>query len=260
MLAMAIMPTEFLPRYGHLMKAHFALAHLVRTDPAYRDWYKMQGRQGRNTGLVTLDNGAWEGAGLSWMEVNVAANLIDCHEVWLPDVLFDGPATLAAVEEALTHIQPEYSRRLAACPQGKTWSEWLKCYVKLLMNDDVDTIGIPKHLADKHPGGRVGVLRELKQRNLIVKSKKYHCLGANDMTEVAAIAREFPWVRSIDSAAPVRLALEQKPFFEKPGRRQEGYFQTSLADLNGNASMLNMYLQRFTADCMLGDYVWQPTS
>lgn len=255
MWAMTILPSKMLPIYGSLNNADFALAHVAVQDRDYADYYEARAARGV---FVTLDNGAYElGRSVDLSEWFVATMKIKPAEVWIPDVFEDGQATIELMEETVAKLNPDFQPRLAGVPQGKTWEEWLRCYARMVRSGMVSTIGVPKHLRNKHPEGRLGALEELKQRKLVLPSLQYHCLGVNDMWEVSRISLRAPWVRSIDSAAPVHLAMNHMNFFsnEVPPR-PANFFDLPATCLNGTGPTLELYIKRFKAECERGTFVW----
>lgn len=161
-------------------KYFMALTHLVESNVVYREWLK------RYKGYTILDNSIVElGDAVDIARVCDAAELINADEIILPDVMEDGVATCAKVAEAIDYLFKRYGRewpfKIQAVVQGKTYEEVEECFNQLEDNPDIDVIGIPKHLSNKHPFGRVGF-----EKLWMHSDKKIHLLGlADTFTELA---------------------------------------------------------------------------
>ena len=112
-------------------------------------------------------------------------------------------------------------------PQGKSAGEWMHCCETILryywnyywiayesqdqraLQEQGPVIAIPRHTAD-YDGGRMLLADWLKDLRTI-RSFDVHLLGwERDLWAIWDIAREHPWIRSIDSAKPFHYALEGK--------------------------------------------------
>jgi hypothetical protein len=122
-----------------------ALTHLVAQYPAYADYFLTRSQTGVR---VILDNSAYEletdtGHGLPAAPVLSAARRVGAAVVICQDVLYDGPATLAATRRFLTEAAGG-PYQLMAVPQGRDRTEWLDCYHRLIDLPGVDIIGLSK--------------------------------------------------------------------------------------------------------------------
>jgi hypothetical protein len=121
------------------------LAHLVLASNAYASYLRARADAG---GTVILDNSAYEleahtGQGMPAGPVLHAADRISATVVICQDVLYDGPATVAATQRFLTQAAG-LPYQLMAVPQGRTRAEWLDCYRALADLPGIHRIGLSK--------------------------------------------------------------------------------------------------------------------
>lgn len=171
-----------------------ALTHLVLHQPAYAAFYCARTQTGIT---VILDNSAYEfqestGVGMTAEPVLRAAQQIGAQVVVCQDVLFDGPATLAATRQFLDvarhqdRVGPAAGLRFMGVPQGRTRAEWLDCYHQLVVMPDIDMIGLSKLSVHRCFGAplaeaRIACVAQLLDHNA---PKPFHLLGGD---------RSLPW-------------------------------------------------------------------
>lgn len=223
MLAGIACPISLLEECAAQGTYHMALSHLILESEEYRDFYLRMSERGD---FVSVDNGVVEeGEALPIQKVLEAAHAVRAKEVVLPDVLYDGAASYRAIWHALDYLKTYRCIRdfqWMAVPHGKTFREWLDCYLTLLRTEEIGTIGISMFDHDLLPGGRPQILTVLENLNLLDGTKEYHMLGCwIDLREVWFLAHTSvggprgygwcsvtrPWVRSMDTGIPVRLGL-----------------------------------------------------
>lgn len=168
-----------------------ALTHLVLTDPVYAAFYRARAAAGIT---VILDNSAYElekttGRGLDAGPVFHAAERIGAHIVVCQDVLFDGPATVAATRRFLDHARHQAepgTYRFMAVPQGSTRAEWWDCYQQLAAMPEIDLIGLSKLSVPRCFGAPVAEARLACVAELLTRDapKPFHLLGGD---------RSLPW-------------------------------------------------------------------
>lgn len=195
---------------------HMFLTHLVEKYPFYADFAK------NIKGYKILDNSLIElGGAVDLKRVLVAADYIGADEIILPDVFQNGPATIEAVNKALSELVDMYPNRswpykLMAVAQGKDEEEWYRCYKTLMDNPDIDVIGIPKVLAKMHPQGRPHFVNELCD----LTCKPHHLLGlwysVREFNEYADLCH----IRSCDT---VLLSYMAKHGMNQHGIRPDGF-------------------------------------
>jgi hypothetical protein len=182
---------------------HFVLAQYLN-DPEYFDMYDYFKRRGH---FLMMDNGAAEfGHAIGLEDLMAAAKKLEPDEVILPDVLRDRVTTLTLTREAIPMF-PVWQR--AVVPQGKNWAEWELC-ARTMVGWGVSTICVPKLLED-YPGGRLKALQIIEE-NHWNWDHHVHMLGlwSKPLLEIALAAKHYPWVRGIDSGAPLAYAQAYK--------------------------------------------------
>ena len=248
MLAGIACPISLLEECAAQGHYHMALSHLILESEEYRVFYLRMSERGD---FVSVDNGVVEeGEALPLQKVLEAAHMVRAKEVVLPDILYDSPGTYRATADALDYLREHGCLgdfKWMAVPHGKTFKEWLDCYLSLLRKERITTIGISMFDHDLLPGGRPQILAVLEDLMLIDPMKEYHMLGCwKDLREVWFLAHTTvegprgygccqvsrPWIRSIDTGIPVRLGLVgyRHPYLVDPGalptfeHRKEAFF------------------------------------
>lgn len=248
------MKTALIPPIAHLEefcsgnRIHLVLSHLLES-PAYRRFYREERLRGK---YLILDNGAHENtSGEAMADLLDKAVSIRASEIVLPDTLFDHRATVRGIEDALVYLigpgQDAWGGnahpRMMLVPQGKTRTEWERCFADLVGAYTKAQVAMP-HLLPRSPvigvskdyeiweGGIPSILEHLETfRDWM--SFDVHLLGWGRKLEVLAeLALRFPWVRSTDSAKPfvyamagIELGLGDYPEYPK---RPADYFGRTL--------------------------------
>ena len=178
---------------------HMALGQELVRDSGYSNAYLAMHERGD---FIIVDNGAAEKDILPFAQIVLAANIISADEIALPDVLRDMKQTVIATREG-ARLVPKQKRMLI--PQGKDWTDWDEC-VRQLMRIGGGSLGIPK-LLGKYVGGRERALDYIKSQGIYTEID-IHLLGANifPLDEIRSLLRQFPWIRGIDTAAPIAYA------------------------------------------------------
>jgi len=212
----------------HTQDMHMFLTHLVEKYPFYAKFAK------EVKGYKILDNSLIElGGSVDLQRVLKAAEKIGADEIILPDVFQNGPATIEAVNEALSVLYELYPNRswpykLMAVAQGKDGEEWHECYKALLGHPDIDVVGIPKVLAKMHPEGRPFFVNELCD----LYRKPHHLLGLWYSTTEFNDYKHIDAIRSCDT---VLLGYMAKHGLSSHGVRPDGYtvdLETDVVDYN----------------------------
>ena len=195
---------------------HMFLTHLVEKYPFYAKLAK------EVEGYTILDNSLIElGGAVDLKRVLDAAEKIGANEIILPDVFQNGPATIDAVNQALSELNDIYPNRswpykLMAVAQGKDEKEWCRCYDMLMDNPDIDVIGIPKVLAKMHPQGRPYFVNN----HCILRRKPHHLLGLwYSLSEF----NEYERLDDIRSCDTVLLGFMAKYGLPAAGIRPDGF-------------------------------------
>lgn len=210
-------------------QVHLLLTHLM-DDPEIGNTYTQQYRMlDRHAHYKILDNGAHENDRPSTVEgtLSAARRLGSVAEIVMPDIQQDANGTVDAVTQAVDwlltdHGIDEYqyalSPNLMYVPQGNNREEWIGCLKFLLDQHErlvkkgcyplAACIGVAK----KHAlvqGMSIGECCAWVER--LTESKgtyPVHILGWPENTSILAIREHFPFVRSIDTAKPVSLAMQ----------------------------------------------------
>jgi hypothetical protein len=179
---------------------HMILSQEAMRDRMYRGELARLAKRGH---FSIIDNGAAEGDQLPFEQVVTVANQVGADEIIMPDVLFDGKATLKATTDptALSMVPP--IRRMVV-PQGNSWEEWEECLVSLLMTIDFASIGLAKHL-ERLEGGRAYASKVIHKHALDL-NHNIHLLGvwASPYDEITC---EYACnIRGIDTGAAIAYA------------------------------------------------------
>jgi hypothetical protein len=186
---------------------HLVLAQYVK-DPAYRDFYKAMHHRGD---FILLDNGAGEKEMMLLSELLAAAKLVQADEITLPDVIGDGALSARATIDAMPYV-PEAQR--AVCPHGKTWGEWETCAEQIVMAG-CSTICIGRY--DYLPGGRIPAL-EIIFKHQWHWNHHIHLFGCSEpsITATRTELKAAPWLRSMDTGAPIAFAQQDRALDDGP--------------------------------------------
>ncbi len=246
------MQVGLIPPIAHLQTAkytgfHLVLAHLL-SDKRYFTFYKERRYEGD---YLVLDNGAHElGAARDHVALLRDAATLNAQELVLPDVLFDRRGTIERTRRMLKWLNTKEGIRvykIAGCPklmfvpQGSDRAEWAACFVTLLEVIErywqpemgVPVLGISKDY-DEMRGGLpylIGHYVEPVRQRITFDT---HCLGwPRNLWSLAKTAREYPWIRSTDSARPYvyardRILLEPGGHVPTYPKRGDHYFSSIL--------------------------------
>lgn len=166
--------------------------------------YEKQFLKAHSLGRFTImDNGAAENERLTADELVDAAERILADEVIMPDALRLSDATLALTTDARMQrkIPPRYRM---VVPQGDSWEEWRWCLDQMHERLMFRTIGVAKHL-ERLEGGRLAALKYLEQQKYHLMYD-IHLLGIWNQPHFEIKQTNFPWVRGIDTGAPIAWA------------------------------------------------------
>lgn len=202
-----IAPTSMLHWCTHGDGIQMALAQHVLNEKEleYKHFFRSRSLAGE---YVILDNGAAESVTGHASELNVAAGMVKAKEVVVPDVLNNAQLTMEYGDAYLNNI---IERRMIV-PHGRTLDEWKKCAQFLLNLGAVYSLGLPKW----SPIPRTHVLEEIEKQHWN-DTLQIHLLGLQgDPIQVKWLANAFPWIRSVDTAAPIAYAQQGHLIAEYP--------------------------------------------
>jgi hypothetical protein len=120
----------------------------------------------------------------------------------MPDVLDECNATVSATGNAIKFV-PERMR--AIVPQGKDWADWEYC-ATTLVRLGCRTICVAKRY-EALEGGRAHALGIIRRHKWHL-THDIHLLGCyrNPLREILNAIEVAPWVRGIDTSAPISYA------------------------------------------------------
>ena len=214
----------------------FCLSHLYIQNKEYRKFFQERQKEGR---FIILDNSAAE---RSLVTESVLLSIVEelrPTEVIAPDVLFNKDQTLKNLSSFIKKMKGYLKHtRIFGCPQGSTKEEWLVCYISMLYNPDVSTIGLSKISV---PYCWLGVMDDqqiMEARHTCVDclmenellEKDIHFLGMGDPNEFRKY--EHPLLRSTDSCYTCLAAINDIDLSKrfKRVRTTNEYFSTSMND------------------------------
>lgn len=232
-----IVPTNVLKQYAVMSDYHLVLAHMVRDDPDYLQFYRDRSDNGD---FITLDNSSYELGDdvFSEDELLEFAKAVGAREIMAPETYQDAESTMNKAKAFVDNIKSKNSDMQVFCTvHGSTYSEYLNV-IDTYLELGVDTIGLSCRL-DQEPKSRnrvhVGHSREWHSAMVRVRlvqdtvkmlgsstntNSVVHLLGLNHPCELAFQARFNFLVRSNDSSAAFLAGMEGRGvtdfFYEKP--------------------------------------------
>lgn len=205
----------------------------------YRQYYNRRTRD--DTRYVILDNGA----ALASRSVPVNAieqtlRYVKPQEIVAPDILKQGPESFNMsmqflLQFALTVYKDEpVQYKIMVAPQGKDYKDWTNWYVRTIgMVRSLEVaehvvIGVPKWLT-REPMSRPELLSGIDS---VATDIDHHLLGGGRfLIREVLEAVKVPFLRGIDTSAPVGLALEDIALDEETELPQKTFNPTNkLAD------------------------------
>lgn len=269
-----IPPVPDLHRYATGPGIHLLLSHLF-TKRGYLEYYAERSDAGD---YLILDNSAHEhGIGNSMERLLKEARKVQADEVVVPDVLFDAKATVESARRSLRWLETRkgeraYQRagcpRLMYVPQGENRPEWSWCLRTMLnLHDNAclenskleePVIGVSKDYYWWHGGMTALFKAHLQEVHARRPRLDVHLLGwPTDLWQTALVARDYPWVRSTDSAKPFVYA--KNGILLEPGgkvpdypRRDERYFDDPLPEDVDEIARRNIAVfEAAASDCLI---------
>jgi len=255
-----IPPNEHLELMEHGSNVYFALAHHYLSNEAYRDYFLNIKKQNSDA-FITLDNGAAEHSLVTEEALLEAVEELQPDEVIAPDVLFDMEQTLDNLFSFIDKMRSkDYIKhtKVFGCPQGATKEEWIECYIKMLTNLYVSTIGLSKIAVPKCWNNATGdtqiaqsrneCIEELKDKNWL--QKPLHLLGMGEHTEYQYyLNNNIPYIRSSDSCYTVLAAIHNIRFAIGNTQRiptTNDYFDTTLTEQQKSLAIENIEYLKHT--------------
>jgi len=250
------------------MKAVFCLAHLCLPEhnEHYKDYIRFFRQKKEDGYFVLMDNGAAENTLVDYETLCRLIKRIKPTEVVLPDILYDSKQTVKAMFE-FTKMMNDNGLigkvQIMGVPQGRSSLEWHSCYVRMLENPLITTIGlskfsVPACFAVHTDSPSISVNRRYLIRNLFSSGlimKPFHLLGMRSITEFLAYKRN-PLMRSTDSAFTILAAIHGKLLNEQEilndvGGTPPSYFDTVLTTEQLNKAKQNINTFARVVECKI---------
>lgn len=221
---------------------HLLLAHDVVKYPDHYQW------MANKAWTKIMDNSVVEtGGAVDFKMVAEAQRITRANVVVMPDVYVDGPATLAAVEEAYPEWDVYFRSNdieLMVVPQGRNYGEWIQC-AEALSHSKYSNIrwwGIPRNIIDKNLFPTR--MQALHIAHMLSPRRKIHLLGFSDNILDDMLSARFKCVTGIDSTVPLRAASLNIPMSLKmkmPPRGDWWETVTYLDQMDSNCELIRKW-------------------
>lgn len=201
---------RLLKEQGILDNYHLLLAHDVLEHPS--EYQRVYGHLATDPdATIIMDNSLIElGYPLPIQEVINACRILNASYAVLPDFLGDSKKTIersVAAYKELRDLDPDKTIKPLAVVQGSTVEQCLECLSGFMRAmPDLDCVSIPR-IITKTIRTRVPLTYIATEMGL-----KVHLLGFSDNLADDVASSLLSGVIGIDSAVPVRMALQQGDF------------------------------------------------
>jgi len=188
---------------GYVPKTVLLLAHdVVAHAQEYEDTFNHVSFNDTN---IIMDNSVIElGKAVDTEMVFAAAEIVAADIVVLPDALNDSAKTVKLSSDVYEEWKWKFrDYKLMALIQGKSVQDWLECAELLKQHACPDWIGVPR-CAEGISGMHRHDLVSLAQ--MVFPGMPTHLFGFSDHIWWDIFAARHPAVKSIDSAAPLRIS------------------------------------------------------
>jgi len=183
-----------------------------------------------------LDNGCYEqGASIDIREYVGYIEGLQPDVAVVPDVYLNYPDTIRMAGVFFKEHLPQTTKYMLV-PQGKTMSEWVLCYHKLLrmFRHRFSIVGIPRNMFPH----RLQLVRHVYN----ISKKDIHILGCVEPSEIAGILASNVPVVSIDTSWPARYVLG------KLGKEDRIDFETDEIGFQEFDGAVKEFLRRITPE------------
>lgn len=158
---------------------------------------------------IIMDNGAAEES--QWTPGQLANEVRNKKpiEFALPDTMWDGEETVKQAMEWIKRLpyDPQIPTKLGYVAQGANGPEAFNWMCQLMASDEgrfIEIAYLPRLLVDSDKFARIWLANEIHEH---WSDLEIHFFGANSMfPEEVLIAKQLPFVRSIDTSLPWQLA------------------------------------------------------
>lgn len=209
-----IVPKAYLPLVAGRPR-HLVLAHLIKQDEVYRNFYK---NEAKNGATIILDNSNYELGNWTTPEDLVAIyDSLESPNVYLmaPEEAFNSDTTIEVVRAFVVMLINKMKRfdiKTFGTIHGTTYEGIKKCYQEV--SKLVDLVGFSYRLACPectpfhalHNNAdltrsviRVTLLERFLDEGIIDKTKDHHLLGLGHFVELKSYTNKL-WIKSVDSS------------------------------------------------------------
>lgn len=202
MILIPNVPCKYVDKYP--TEIDFILLHKLIDNEYYRNYYINNKDNGK---WKVIDNSAYElGSGLDSELLLEWAEKINASEIIIPDVYGDKDETLKLMNDFLKKY-PNCKYKLMVVPQGANERELYDCYIEMLENDKIYSIGLNK-LWRKDSYMINNIFKEVVE----YCDKPIHLLGVNKLSEWAVHFKHR--IRSADSRILSQIILGTDDIWE----------------------------------------------
>jgi len=201
--AAVIAPTGLLQRYAVRSNYHLCLAHLCQDLNTYSTFRDAVARGE----YVILDNSIIElNRPMDETQLYKAINIVRPTEFVCQDFPRDPPTTNFWAMHKAPELKKRYpNMKLMVVPQwneNRRLGDWWASFLWLKELPFIDTIGLPKFIRE----GRGHIAQDIDRNPDLRRDKEFHLLGTwGNPLEILDLATRYPWIRGVDSKAPVRF-------------------------------------------------------
>lgn len=224
---------------------HLVLPQYYTHDAEYATFYR--NRRAAND-FIILDNGAAElkvpitTEDLLQVAAELRPNLISA-----PDTIYDMQTTLSATLDFCRKYAASLRVRgidILGIPQGASKEQWEACYHVFNNEPAIKWLGISMFYTPKYDR-RYNALEAIAP----TVTKPCHLLGLwSDPFELLR-EREFPFVRSVDTAKPIEWALEGltlRGWMEHKHLDDDWYFALTEEEVSSKLDLIDQNVSQFT--------------
>lgn len=194
----------------YLGQDHLLLAHDVLKSQENIDLYCAM-YAGIPFKHVIMDNSVIEmGTSVDPKMILEAAEIVQAKVVVMPDALLDKDNTIQATMNGISVIGAELKkqhRHILAIPQGKDFTDWIKCLEHFADVSEIDWIGVPRNVNEDLGISRIIAVDACR---ILCPEKHIHMFGFSDdiLDDMVTIHQHHDVIKSIDSAVPIRMGLK----------------------------------------------------
>lgn len=207
-MKLALIPPRGWESWALRSNFHLALAQV--SNPYYSRAYEDASKR---ADYIIVDNGAAEGTPVGDFKLYYQADRWGANEVVLPDVMYDGEATVARMKRYKVNLRDSAylfeKFRYMGVAQGRSLDEVKCCIDAFAEMRYVQTVGIPRHLITTLKSRFIRLALAEWIKRVHPNRFEIHFLGTNPSvpSEIYRAAIETPWVRSVDTSMPFNYAI-----------------------------------------------------